>query len=942
MYKENNIRSTTKGVYVINEQYKIVYYDEGLKEIYPSLQKDAICYQLLRHRKQPCTDCPLEFLKESDASTRTILKYNELYHGWDNCTTLRLNWPNEGKCLLVAMHPINDENHRVFLNINQSQHYDELVELDLSSQTYQYLCNDGSQVKIKNQGTIDELVKGFSQQYIYPDDVKRFYSFFDLKTLEYRTENMGHVVEDFRVLRSDNNYHYFSLYLQPVEKNEHEKCYLCYAVNVDDRYNGAHRHFDKNYHQQIDPLTFLYNESAFQEIVKDVLYQDKREYAIISIDIEHFKLFNEWYGTDQGDNLLIYVANCIQDFVNSREGFAARMGNDDFMCLVPYDNCHIEEVENQIVDWIQNYNIEYKFLPAAGIYPIDNRSLPITLMCDRAIMAANTIKGNYAKRVALFQETMKLKLENEQEILFSVKNGLDNHEFEIYFQPQCSARTQRIIGAEVLVRWMHPTKGLLMPNTFIPILENSGFIYKLDYYVWEKTAQYLHQRLQNNQIIVPLSVNVSRLDIYQYNLLKVFEDLCDQYQIPKRYIEIEITESAYSDNFVKLIETISELRKNGFRVLMDDFGSGYSALNMLKDIEVDVLKLDMKFLDMDENSLDKGLSVLESSILMAKWLKMGLIAEGVETEEQVKHLLNMNCEYMQGFHFYKPMPAFDFDELLSHQQNVDTRDIMVEGLPTLQIEDLFKKDITSESVLNNIIGGIAIYEVDDQNHISVKSVNDGYYHITGCNPVDLKEKSETIINQIYEDDRDYFINIFKRAQKKGHLGAYGTFRRYRLNGEIMWMHLKLFFLHKEPNRKVYYGIVSDYTEQMKREKELHMILDTMPGNIIKYYVNEESLECQLLSYGLKDTLGYSHEELSHMIEMNYALDIICKDDQEQVIAIMNNYRNWDKQFDIVYSYINNQGEKVRVCQHIVHYVDEQNQKIYCGITTKIDEREFKN
>ena len=932
MVNKKNERLSTRGVYVINEQYQIVYFDNSLKELYPTLQNNSICYRLLRNRSEPCSDCPLVFLNNSQTVIHTSIKYNELYCGWDNCTTLRLNWPHEGECILVTMYPINDEEHKVFLNINQDQHYDELVELNVNTQTYRYLCNDGSEVDIANEGEIKDLVEQFSTKYIYPEDIERFKAFFDLITLEYRTENMGHIVDDFRVLRSDNNYHYFSLYLQPVEKNINEKCYLCYAVNVDERYNGLQKQLDNRYQQQIDPLTFLYNLNTFQELAKDRLAKDlDTEYAIVSIDIEHFKLFNEWYGTDQGDNLLKYVASCIRRFVESNNGYAARNGNDDFLCLIPYECCHVEMLENEIVNWIQNYNIEYRFLPAAGIYPIQDRKTPLTLMCDRAIMAENSIKGNYINRVALYQEKMKLKLENEQEILFSVKNGLENKEFEIYFQPQCSARTQRIIGAEVLVRWNHPTKGLLMPNTFIPILENSGFIYKLDYYVWEKTCQYLHDRIVKQQVIVPLSVNVSRLDIYQYNLVQVFENLCTNYQIPKRYLEIEITESAYSDNFVQLIETISQLRSHGFRVLMDDFGSGYSALNMLKDIEVDVLKLDMKFLDMDENSLNKGLSVLESSILMAKWLKMGLIAEGVETEEQVKHLLNMNCEYMQGFHFYKPMPASDFDELLSHLQNVDTRDIMVESLPTLQIDDLFKKDITSESMLNNIIGGVAIYSLDDHDNVTLKTVNDGYYRITGCNPVDLNEKADSILLQVHEEDRDYAIDIFKRAEKNGHLGASGTFRRYRLNGEIMWMNLKAFFLHRESHQRIYYGVINDYTEQMNRQKELHMILDSIPGNIIEYRVKDDHLACHILNYGLKDYLGYSQQDMNQMVGSQLGLESICPEDREAVEKIFVDFKTWGKGMDFYYSCFNLQGEKVYLHQHIVYYDQEEDTKIYCGL-----------
>lgn len=938
MAKKSKYYSSVNGVFVVNQKHQIVYSDESLHKMENNLQ-NLICYKAFFDKDKPCQKCPFDVLHKDNTAIEYSLRYIKQLKTWHSFTVLKLNWPNEGECLLIAVRPINDEHRKVFLNLNQDQHYDELLEIDLKQKTYQYLYKDEKEIQLDDEGSIEELLSNFSERYVYPDDIYRFQAFFDLNTLVYRTENMGHVVEDFRILRSDNDYHYMSLYLQPVQKSKSNISYLCYAVNVDERYNGRQTYFHKDYTTQIDSLTYLYNQETFVKLVKDRLNQNKKtEYAMVVIDIEHFKLFNEWYGTEEGDKLLKYVAQCIQNYLKDKDGYASRNGNDDFTCFLPYQYCHEDDLENVVVEWIQNYDNEYKFLPVVGVYRIIDMQLPITLMCDRAAMAANSIKGNFVKRVSMYQETMKLKLENEQEVLFSVKNGLENEEFDIYFQPQCSARTKKIIGAEVLVRWNHPAKGLLMPNSFIPILESSGFIYKLDYYVWEKACQYIHQRIENDEEIIPLSVNVSRLDIYQYNLVEVFEELCEKYQVPKRYIAIEITESAYSENVGQLADTISEMRSCGFKVLMDDFGSGYSSLNMLKDVEIDVLKLDMKFLDMNENSLNKGLSVLESSILMAKWLKMGLIAEGVETDEQVKHLLNMNCEFMQGFRFYKPMPQADFDKLLSQQDRLDTRDVMVDNLPALQVADLFHKDITSEFMLNNILGGIAIYEVDEHNNVTVKTVNDGYYNITGCNSVDLNEKSKYIIQQVHKDDRDYVLDIFRRAEKSGHLGASGTFRRYRLNGEMMWMHLKAFFLHKEKNNRVYYGAISDFTKEMEREEELDAILKTVPGSIIKYTIEDDHLKSKVLGFGLDHVLGYKESEIKDIFDKKQELKLISQDYQTEIINFFKNYHQWKEQMDIQFPCIAKNGEEIWVHEHIIYYDCIEGVDVYCGfVIDKKDE-----
>ena len=287
MREKNN--KELNSVYVVNEKYQIVYIDDAFKEKYPHFQDNALCYELLSHECQPCLDCPLKQLEENDTSIFHFLRYNKNDQVWNNYTILKLKWPNEGDCILVAVHPINDENRKVFLNINQNQHYDELLELDLNTKRYHYLYVNHDEIDLPEEGTIESLINNFSLKYVYPDDTLNFKAFFDINTLAYRTENMGHVVEDFRVLRSDSEYHYFSLYLQPVEKSKDNICYLCYAVNVDDRYHGNKMHFDNNYAAQVDTLTYLYNQDTFNKLVKERLQNDKKtSYGMISIDIEHF------------------------------------------------------------------------------------------------------------------------------------------------------------------------------------------------------------------------------------------------------------------------------------------------------------------------------------------------------------------------------------------------------------------------------------------------------------------------------------------------------------------------------------------------------------------------------------------------------------------------------------------------------------------------------
>lgn len=400
-------------------------------------------------------------------------------------------------------------------------------------------------------------------------------------------------------------------------------------------------------------------------------------------------------------------------------------------------------------------------------------------------------------------------------------------------------------------------------------------------------------------------------------------------------MEIEITESAYAENFDQLIATVNELRACGFTVLMDDFGSGYSSLNMLSNIELDILKIDMKFLDTSNHQNTRNSSILESITSMGRWLGLRMIAEGVETHEQADRLLNLDCEYMQGYYFYKPMSRDHFCELLADAGRIDVRGMQAKRLPSIDLEDLFHKDITSEAMLSNILGGIALYEIEDDTHLQILMVNDRYYRITGCNAVDLQERSRLITRQIHPEDMPLVWDIFHKAQEAGSMGASGTFRRYRLNGELMWMHLQAFFLHKQGNRKLFYGSVSDVSTTMSLQKELLAILQTMPGDIFEYQVYpDERLSCRVISAGLSLLHGYTTQELQDILE-NGMLEYIDERDHDEVMRIWSNPKQWKTDCSVEFRLFTKNGETIWVEQHIRYIREEEGVRIYNSLLTDI-------
>ncbi|MDX5700297.1 EAL domain-containing protein, partial [Clostridioides difficile] len=281
---------------------------------------------------------------------------------------------------------------------------------------------------------------------------------------------------------------------------------------------------------------------------------------------------------------------------------------------------------------------------------------------DRANTARKTIKGGHKNSFAFYDKEMHKKILKEKEIENSMVDALNNGEFIVYFQPKYSLSDYQIIGAEALVRWDNPQKGLIPPIEFIPVFERNGFIVNIDFYVFEEVCKKIREWMDEGQKVVPISVNLSRMHFVNSNFIEEFKLIVDKYKIPTRLIELELTETAVLDNIEGLLDTMNNLKEKGFVISMDDFGTGYSSLNLLKELPVDILKLDRAFFtEKDESNNEK--IVISNVIKMAKELKMKVISEGVETISQVEFLKQIGCDMVQGYLFSKPMPVKEFEKI---------------------------------------------------------------------------------------------------------------------------------------------------------------------------------------------------------------------------------------------------------------------------------------
>lgn len=418
-----------------------------------------------------------------------------------------------------------------------------------------------------------------------------------------------------------------------------------------------------------DRLTGLYSKEFFCQQAGELLHQNQdKEYDIICSDIVNFKLVNDIFGVPAGDRLLRMVAQEYTALTEGR-GICSHFHADQFACIIEHNWDYTETMFQDSCSRInllsQSQNIVMKW----GIYRVEDRNVSVERMCDRALLAVRSIKGMYKKFFAYYDDELRSKLLQEQEIVDSMESALAQGQFEIYLQPKYRLKDNRMSGAEALVRWNHPEWGLQSPAVFIPLFERNGFITRLDQYVWDKVCAVMQSWKNRGLPPLPVSVNVSRADIYNADLTAVLMGLLQKYELPPASLHLEITESAYTENPRQIIETVSHLRELGFVVEMDDFGNGYSSLHMLHEMPVDVLKLDMKFIQ-SEPVTPVNQEIMRFIINLAHLMSLSVVAEGVETEEQLERLRRIGCECVQGYYFSRPIQVKEFEKLMEENDAV--------------------------------------------------------------------------------------------------------------------------------------------------------------------------------------------------------------------------------------------------------------------------------
>lgn len=557
-----------------------------------------------------------------------------------------------------------------------------------------------------------------------------------------------------------------------------------------------------------DPLTEIYSKNKFFSASKALLKANPdKQFAFLRLDIDRFKLINSFFGTAYGDRLLKHVAKRIRDFAKTTECCTfGRIDADVFGIFTPYQGKEetVKQIEQAVED-MKKLSASYNIMIVYGVYVVTDRSLPISFMCDRAALAAKTVKGHYMKSYAFYDDKMRLSIENEQNIINEMSDALENHEFMPYYQPKYDVKTNKPVGAEALARWIHPTKGFISPGVFIPIFEKNGFISKLDFYIWECVCKQLKEWKDKGVPLFPVSVNVSRVNLYNPNLSKIIIELTKKYD-------------------------------------------------------------------------GRAETIISSVIRMAKWLNIPVIAEGVDRAEQVEFLKSVGCDYIQGFYYSKPLPAADYEKLISDQEEqpvpenrTSVNDLLwgkSGGLLTY-IDSIDQPATIYECFPNGTVVMVCSNKAFSQKYGYGSSIY-GKLNVKNCIDSECKEKFTSSVNKAIESkDR-----------------AECVLSMHEINGKKHWFKTHLRFVSETGVSSVLIAYFTDVTDMVLTDKRINEYKNYIQDEIdrkhkILIVSNNSDTRCQLEEILSQENTVFTAETIQagKKLLLNEDIDLIYFDIQ---------------------------------------------------------------
>ncbi|MEG0803985.1 MAG: EAL domain-containing protein, partial [Pygmaiobacter sp.] len=617
----------------------------------------------------------------------------------------------------------------------------------------------------------------------------------------------------------------------------------------------------------------------------------------------------------------------------------ARLGSDKFALFVPQQEGFAEQLITQMNRQLKLYPLDLRVTVRCGICRTSDVPANVQQMCDRAQLAGEAVRGRFDCAYAYYDGEQRRRVLEAQELIEEMHRALEQQQFEVVFQPKYNLTTGEIAGAEALVRWNHPTKGMISPENFIPLFEKNGFISMLDYYVWDIVCKQLAQWIRETKHPVPLSVNISRVDIYNPNLVEILHTLVEKYELHPAWLELEITESAYTENPEQMIEVVHALKQEGFLIEMDDFGTGYSSLNMLSEVSVDVIKMDMRFLQ-GAAVPGKGKNILHFVVGLSKWMGLAVIAEGIETREQVAFLRSMGCNRGQGYYFSKPLCAQEFEALLNGEA---TKEICSENVfsATIDINEIWNPFSQFNLLFNSYVGALGIFEYSAERMFLLRA-NENCYRLFSNDRESLSRATTNIMELMYEEDRLYFGNAMKNMiETNGEEICDLRFHSLLHKRKSRTLHLHIRVIYNSPERVLFLSSMEDFTEMKRLEEKLVRqreffvrIYDTVSCGILRFSITKGLIVRSSNIAGMK-LLGCERSDVENGT-VDY-FEMIRKEDRAMVERAVRELASEpiDSIIVIEYRIKNLRGETLWVNDNTRSMEDENGNRIYQTVLNDI-------
>ncbi len=804
-----------------------------------------------------------------------------------------------------------------------NSYYDESGIFDLNDDTIKLIDHvENKYYAPLIEHSYTRQIKFFLDNCVHPDDYKIAKDLLDPKTVMANLKNSktpNFRFAHFRIKLQSGEYRYVEEVLitgQEYDVPKNTVLFYIYDINNSKsrevgQTNDESFLFDRNR----DNVTNLYNRDIFYKKVDAFLKGKKnlKDYVFVAIDIENFKLFDEWYGRENGDQLLARIGTILRDKANNnRDGVAGYFGSDLFAILMKYNKQAVERIYNKIRQTIISYGFSVGFMPCMGIaYVTDGINIRDSI--KKAIIAKDNTKSDPKEFILFYDHNASIVREQEYHLFLDCMNALNNGEITFYLQPQVRASTGKIVGAEALARWIKKDGTIVSPGIFIPLLEKYGFIADLDQYIWRKTVEYIRSLVEAQITPVPISINVSYKDIITIDIVDYFAKLLNEYKIDPKYLKVEITESSYADKSIDVAGLINNLEKLGLMVLMDDFGSGYSSLNMLSSLTVDAIKLDSMFLSFNDNTLGKGVHILESVVSMAKNLSLPIIMEGVEDEKQLKFLMDLGVRYIQGFYFYKPMPIPEMTKLLLNEENIDRNGFVAHANEQFRLREFLDATVYSDAMLNNILGPVAFYSAKGK-RVDIVRFNEQFYK--AVNVPDFSERLEHIEQFTPGNDRNKLYAAIKKAKEDRLNGASDIIRFYRTDGSMSYFLIRFYFIGStDDGSDRYYGSATDITDLASLQSKMVLLEKYSSDTIIllKTIKEDGKWDFDIACHGLAEYIGLDVNDLKEEFN-NYKIfeRIVDKDVQEMKEIILYQIKNQKDVVTTTFSIKRDDGKVVKI------------------------------